>query len=69
METILAKIVEEKKKWLFTKKKLFPLEIFKEDVKKTDRSFYEALDSEQAVFILECKKALHLRGSSVKSLI
>lgn len=64
METILAKIVEEKKKWLFNKKRLFPLEIFKGEVKKTDRSFYEALDSDKAVFILECKK-----GSPSKGLI
>lgn len=62
METILAKIVEEKKKWLFTKKRLFPLEIFKKEVKKTDRNFYEALDSEQSVFILECKKGSPSKG-------
>ena len=64
METILAKIVEAKRKWLFAKKRLFPLNIFKDEVTKTDRSFYDALTSEKAVFILECKK-----GSPSKGLI
>ncbi|QIW11053.1 bifunctional indole-3-glycerol-phosphate synthase TrpC/phosphoribosylanthranilate isomerase TrpF [Francisella sp. LA112445] len=64
METILAKIVEAKRKWLFAKKRLFPLDVFKDEVSKTDRSFYEALTSERAVFILECKK-----GSPSKGLI
>lgn len=64
METILAKIVEAKRKWLFAKKRLFPLDVFKDEVTKTDRSFYDALTSEKAVFILECKK-----GSPSKGLI
>ncbi|ASG68949.1 bifunctional indole-3-glycerol phosphate synthase/phosphoribosylanthranilate isomerase [Francisella halioticida] len=62
METILAKIVEAKRKWLFSKKRLFPLEIFKNEVDKTDRKFYEALDSQKAVFILECKKGSPSKG-------
>lgn len=64
METILAKIVEAKRKWLFAKKRLFPLDVFKDEVTKTDRSFYNALTSDKAVFILECKK-----GSPSKGLI
>ena len=62
METILAKIVESKKKWLFAKKRTFPLNIFKDDVVKTDRNFYEALTSDKAVFILECKKGSPSKG-------
>ncbi len=64
METILSKIVEAKKKWVFAKKRLFPLDIFKNDIKKSDRDFYKALTSDKAVFILECKK-----GSPSKGLI
>lgn len=62
MESILAKIVEAKKKWLFAKKRLFPLDIFKSEVKKADRDFYEALESEKSVFILECKKGSPSKG-------
>jgi indole-3-glycerol phosphate synthase/phosphoribosylanthranilate isomerase len=62
METILAKIVESKKKWLFAKKRTFPLNIFKDDVVKTDRNFYEAISSDKAVFILECKKGSPSKG-------
>lgn len=62
METILAKIVEAKKKWVFSKKRLFPLDVFKNEVRKTDRNFYEALNSDKAVFILECKKGSPSKG-------
>ncbi|QIV96698.1 indole-3-glycerol phosphate synthase [Allofrancisella inopinata] len=62
METILTKIVEAKRKWLFAKKRLFPLEIFKNEIVKADRNFYESLKSEKAVFILECKKGSPSKG-------
>ncbi|MEY8768398.1 bifunctional indole-3-glycerol-phosphate synthase TrpC/phosphoribosylanthranilate isomerase TrpF [Francisella philomiragia] len=62
METILAKIVEAKRNWLFAKKRLFPLDIFKKEVIKTDRDFYQALESDKAVFILECKKGSPSKG-------
>lgn len=62
METILAKIVEAKRKWLFAKKRLFPLDVFKKEVIKTDRNFYQALESDKAVFILECKKGSPSKG-------
>ncbi|AJC48361.1 bifunctional indole-3-glycerol-phosphate synthase TrpC/phosphoribosylanthranilate isomerase TrpF [Allofrancisella guangzhouensis] len=62
METILAKIVQAKRKWLFAKKRLFPLKIFKNEVIKTDRDFYKALKSEKAVFIFECKKGSPSKG-------
>ena len=56
METILAKIVEEKRKLLFAKKRLFPLDVFQKEVIKAYRNFYQALEADRAVFILECKK-------------
>ncbi|GAB4221928.1 MAG: bifunctional indole-3-glycerol-phosphate synthase TrpC/phosphoribosylanthranilate isomerase TrpF [Francisella sp.] len=62
MENILTKIVETKKRWIFAKKRLFPLEVFKKDITKTDRSFYEALNSDKSVFILECKKSSPSKG-------
>ena len=62
METILAKIVEAKRKWLFAKKRLFPLDVFQKEVIKTDRNFYQALESDRAVFILECKKGSPSKG-------
>ncbi|MBK2240359.1 bifunctional indole-3-glycerol phosphate synthase/phosphoribosylanthranilate isomerase, partial [Francisella tularensis] len=62
METILEKIVEAKRKWLFAKKRLFPLDVFKKEVVKTDRDFYQALESDKAVFILECKKGSPSKG-------
>ncbi|MEY8703286.1 bifunctional indole-3-glycerol-phosphate synthase TrpC/phosphoribosylanthranilate isomerase TrpF [Francisella philomiragia] len=62
METILAKIVEAKRNWLFAKKRLFPLDVFKKEVIKTDRDFYQALESDKAVFILECKKGSPSKG-------
>ena len=64
METVLNKIIESKKKWVFAKKRTFPLDIFKNDIVKSDRDFNESLTSSQAVFILECKK-----GSPSKGLI
>ncbi|AJI74510.1 indole-3-glycerol phosphate synthase family protein [Francisella philomiragia subsp. philomiragia ATCC 25015] len=62
METILAKIVEAKRNWLFAKKRLFPLDVFKKEIIKTDRDFYQALESDKAVFILECKKGSPSKG-------
>lgn len=62
METILAKIVEAKRNWLFAKKRLFPLDVFKKEVIKTDRNFYQALESDKAVFILECEKGSPSKG-------
>ncbi|MBK2092706.1 bifunctional indole-3-glycerol-phosphate synthase TrpC/phosphoribosylanthranilate isomerase TrpF [Francisella philomiragia] len=62
METILAKIVEAKRNWLFAKKRLFPLDVFKKEIIKTDRDFYQALESDKAVFVLECKKGSPSKG-------
>ncbi|WP_395166532.1 bifunctional indole-3-glycerol-phosphate synthase TrpC/phosphoribosylanthranilate isomerase TrpF [Francisella salimarina] len=62
METILAKIVEAKRNWLFAKKRLFPLDVFKKEIIKTDRDFHQALESDKAVFVLECKKGSPSKG-------
>ncbi len=62
METVLAKIVEDKKKWVAHKKVDFPLEAFIENVMVSDRDFYHALSKATTQFILECKKASPSRG-------
>ncbi|MGR5360115.1 bifunctional indole-3-glycerol-phosphate synthase TrpC/phosphoribosylanthranilate isomerase TrpF [Vibrio mediterranei] len=62
METVLAKIVEDKKIWVAARKKSQPLESFKSDLEPSDRSFYDALSTGKAAFILECKKASPSKG-------
>ncbi len=62
METVLAKIVEDKKKWVAKKKADFPLEAFIEHVVASDRDFYHALSKTTTQFILECKKASPSKG-------
>ncbi|CZF86581.1 bifunctional indole-3-glycerol-phosphate synthase TrpC/phosphoribosylanthranilate isomerase TrpF [Grimontia marina] len=62
METVLAKIVEDKKEWVAARKESQPLESFINDVVPSDRSFYDALSGAPAKFILECKKASPSKG-------
>lgn len=62
METVLAKIVEDKKIWVAARKASQPLDSFKADLVPSDRSFYYALATGKAAFILECKKRPHLKG-------
>ncbi|NGN97081.1 bifunctional indole-3-glycerol-phosphate synthase TrpC/phosphoribosylanthranilate isomerase TrpF [Grimontia sp. S25] len=62
METVLAKIVEDKKEWVAARKESQPLESFINDVVPSDRSFYHALSGNPAKFILECKKASPSKG-------
>lgn len=62
METVLAKIVEDKKEWVAARKVSQPLESFIKDVVPSDRSFYDALSGNPAKFILECKKASPSKG-------
>ncbi|MDO6580020.1 bifunctional indole-3-glycerol-phosphate synthase TrpC/phosphoribosylanthranilate isomerase TrpF [Photobacterium sp. 2_MG-2023] len=62
METVLAKIVADKKIWVEARKAVQPLDSFIADVIPSDRDFYQALHSESAVFILECKKASPSKG-------
>lgn len=62
METVLAKIVADKKVWVADRKAAQPLESFINDIVTSDRSFYQALSSKPAKFILECKKASPSKG-------
>lgn len=62
METVLAKIVADKKEWVAARKTAQPLESFINAVKPSDRSFYDALSGKPAKFILECKKASPSKG-------
>lgn len=63
--TILQKIVLDKIEWVKNKKAELPLESFRQNIEKSDRSFYDALaqgSHQQPVFILECKKASPSKG-------
>ncbi|USH03525.1 bifunctional indole-3-glycerol-phosphate synthase TrpC/phosphoribosylanthranilate isomerase TrpF [Grimontia kaedaensis] len=62
METVLAKIVEDKKQWVAARRESQPLESFINDLVPSDRSFYDALSGNPAKFILECKKASPSKG-------
>jgi indole-3-glycerol phosphate synthase / phosphoribosylanthranilate isomerase len=62
MAKVLVKIVKDKAIWVAERKIQQPLEEFKSLLTPSDRSFYDALTSEQAVFILECKKASPSKG-------
>ena len=63
--TILQKIVLDKTQWVKAKEKEFPLSQFKQNVQKSDRSFYSALAKgthQKPAYILECKKASPSKG-------
>ncbi|MCC8466596.1 MULTISPECIES: bifunctional indole-3-glycerol-phosphate synthase TrpC/phosphoribosylanthranilate isomerase TrpF [Photorhabdus] len=60
--TILQKIVNDKAEYLINRKQQQPLESFINAVVASNRHFYQALNSEQTVFILECKKASPSKG-------
>ncbi|MCW7762641.1 bifunctional indole-3-glycerol-phosphate synthase TrpC/phosphoribosylanthranilate isomerase TrpF [Photorhabdus luminescens] len=60
--TILQKIVNDKAEYLINRKQQQPLESFIDAVVASNRDFYQALSSEQTVFILECKKASPSKG-------
>ncbi len=63
METVLGKNRRrQKKSGLRTRKESQPLESFKADLVPSDRSFYGALSTGKAAFILECKKASPSKG-------
>ncbi|NDK97983.1 bifunctional indole-3-glycerol-phosphate synthase TrpC/phosphoribosylanthranilate isomerase TrpF [Photorhabdus bodei] len=61
-DTILQKIVNDKAEYLINRKQQQPLESFINAVVASNRHFYQALNSEQTVFILECKKASPSKG-------
>ncbi|WP_040977532.1 bifunctional indole-3-glycerol-phosphate synthase TrpC/phosphoribosylanthranilate isomerase TrpF [Necropsobacter massiliensis] len=63
--TILQQIVQDKIRWLEQKQAAFPLAQFKQNIRKSDRSFYSALAKGtrlRPAFILECKKASPSKG-------
>lgn len=62
MAEVLVRIVNDKVVWVEARKQQQPLDSFKADVTPSDRSFYQALTSDHAVFILECKKASPSKG-------
>ncbi|MDO6706551.1 bifunctional indole-3-glycerol-phosphate synthase TrpC/phosphoribosylanthranilate isomerase TrpF [Photobacterium sp. 1_MG-2023] len=62
METVLAKIVADKKIWVEARKARQPLDSFIADLTPSDRDFYQALNQDGAAFILECKKASPSKG-------
>ncbi|RBW41322.1 bifunctional indole-3-glycerol phosphate synthase/phosphoribosylanthranilate isomerase [Psychromonas sp. B3M02] len=61
-DTILGKIVDDKLIWVEQRKQQQPLISFKDQLVESDRHFYQALDQEDSVFILECKKASPSKG-------
>ncbi|TEW54395.1 bifunctional indole-3-glycerol-phosphate synthase TrpC/phosphoribosylanthranilate isomerase TrpF [Psychromonas sp. RZ22] len=61
-DTILGKIVDDKLLWVEARKKQQPLISFKDELIESDRHFYQALDQDNSVFILECKKASPSKG-------
>ncbi|MDR0805339.1 MAG: bifunctional indole-3-glycerol-phosphate synthase TrpC/phosphoribosylanthranilate isomerase TrpF [Enterobacteriaceae bacterium] len=61
-ETVLTRIVRDKKIWLEERRQKQPLASFQDKIVLSDRSFYQALTSNNAVFILECKKASPSKG-------
>ena len=63
--TVLQKIVLDKAQWVKAKEAEFPLSQFKENIQKSDRSFYDALAKgthQKPAYILECKKASPSKG-------
>ncbi|MCE2570008.1 bifunctional indole-3-glycerol-phosphate synthase TrpC/phosphoribosylanthranilate isomerase TrpF [Motilimonas eburnea] len=60
--TILGKIIEDKKIWLEARKQSQPLAEFEHLLTPTDRNFYGALEAPGTHFILECKKASPSKG-------
>ena len=63
--TVLQKIVLDKAQWVKAKEAEFPLSQFKQNVQKSDRSFYSALEKgthQKPAYILECKKASPSKG-------
>lgn len=61
-DTILGKIVADKIQWVAERKQQQPLISFKDHLIDSDRHFYQALDQDNSVFILECKKASPSKG-------
>ena len=61
-KNVLKTIVERKEEQNKTHSELMPVSEIKPQLSRSDRSLYEALNGEQAGFILECKKASPSKG-------
>lgn len=61
-ESILNKIVDDKRIWLTQRISKQPLDNFKSEITPATRNFYQALTNNKTVFILECKKASPSKG-------
>lgn len=61
-ETVLHKIVRDKEIWVAARKLQQPLASFQHDITNSQRNFYQALQGDKTVFILECKKASPSKG-------
>lgn len=62
METVLAKIVADKRVWVEARKAQQPLASFQNEIEPSKRHFYDALRGARTAFILECKKASPSKG-------
>lgn len=62
METVLAKIVADKRLWVAARKEKQPLASFQNEIQSSKRHFYDALGGARTAFILECKKASPSKG-------
>ncbi|NDL62425.1 bifunctional indole-3-glycerol-phosphate synthase TrpC/phosphoribosylanthranilate isomerase TrpF [Acerihabitans arboris] len=61
-DTVLTKIVADKKLWIADRRQRQPLAGFRDEVRPSTRGFYHALRGSRTVFILECKKASPSKG-------
>ncbi|EEQ04774.1 bifunctional indole-3-glycerol-phosphate synthase TrpC/phosphoribosylanthranilate isomerase TrpF [Yersinia bercovieri] len=61
-ETVLHSIVRDKEVWVAARKVQQPLARFQHEITPSQRDFYQALQSNKSVFILECKKASPSKG-------
>lgn len=61
-DNILGKIVANKRQELSQRKQLKTIESIKINLKRSERSFYDALNNDRADFIFECKKASPSKG-------
>lgn len=62
MSNVLAQIVDYKHTEVAQRKKQLPLNQFKAQLKKSQRSLFQALSSQHSDFIFECKKASPSKG-------
>lgn len=62
-ETVLNKIVADKTIWVAARKEQQPLASFQNEIKPSERNFYDALQGARTAFILECKKASPSKGT------